>query len=143
MQVKTYDLYKTGTKTMKVNGLMEMRHDLKCYLDLSLLDDPAIDISAEEKEHIKNHIAEMHITWERQDIFIILYNDYTSFTVKAQFANHNVYSKKTYSRLYRICELTRVQVVKGTRKSVYDQYYHNTVYEVNSYHSEQAMDIEI
>lgn len=143
MQVKTYDLYKTGAKTMKVNGLMEMRYDLKCYLDLSLLDDPAIDISDEEKEHIKNHIAEMHITWEWQDTFIILYDNFTSFTVMAQFANHNVYSKKTCSRLYRICELTRVRVVKGTRKSVYDQYYNNTMYEVNNYHSEPAIDIEI
>jgi len=143
MLVKNYDLYKTGEKTKRVNKLMDMKYEVKTYLDLSLLDDPAIDISEEEKDHIKRHIAETHIVWERQDIFIILYDNFTDFTVKAQFANHNVFNKKTYSKLYRICELTRVQVIKGTRKDVYQQMYDNVTYEANNHHSEPAMDIEI
>ena len=142
MIIKEYTLHKTSSKTAKENNLYTMGWNKDDLMDLSLLDN--IDgVPAEEMEHIKEYVAEHHIPHDRNDVFIILYDDFTTYEVKTRFVNHHIYNKKTGSRRYRICQLAGVKINRYTRKHVYDVVSTVQEFTADNHNAEPVTDIEI
>lgn len=142
MEIKKYKLSKTRDKIAKENNLLPTYYGTDAYLDLSLLDEIK-ELDADELAAIKEDMSRYHIFHDREAMFIVLYNNYKNFEIRARFVRHNIYSAKTCKRIIAICELTKVKITRMQRKSIYDKKY-DDVEELTAenYHGEPC-DIEI
>lgn len=140
MQTKEYRLSKTIKKTARENLLLISTTDSKVLYDFDLLtaipeltdDDNSVIIS----EMLKG------CSWDRETVDIVCPDDFTHYVIVSKYAFHNVFSKKTGKKLYRIKELTKVEVTKASRTCLWNKFDDESYVSSNG-HSEPALDIEI
>lgn len=141
MTIKEYKLSKTANKTAKENNLIPASYGTNILLDISIL---ANAIEPEYLGFVTECIRKQHIFHDTNTIFILRYDKFTAFEIRAAFVNHSVYNKETYKRRYLIAEMVAVKVTKMHRSSVYQASYDNITETIKKTdHSAPLNDIEI
>ena len=139
--VKEHKCFKTAKKTAKENNLFPVNYGTNILLDASILTD--INLDSDCRDAIVENIQKYHIFHDRMAVFIVLYNKFITFEVRATFANHNVYDNKTGKKLYTIAQITNVKVTEIKYTSIWkdDQKVIEQI-KKTSFH-EPGIDIEI
>ena len=142
MTIKTYDLYKTVKKTMKENNLFLCNYGNNVLLDADILAD--INLNSDHRNAIIKNIQKLHIFHDTMGVFILRFDKWTAFEIRATFANHFIYNEKTGKRLYVISEITNCKVTTMRRESIYQARYDDITEQIRKTdHAAPLNDIEI
>lgn len=141
MEIKTYNLYKAVKKTARENNLLPVEYGNNVLLDASILAD--IDIDDEYRDAIIGNIQKYHIYHDRMGVFIVIYDKFVTFEVRAFFANHRIYNEKTGKKLYVISQITAVKVTKIQYLNIWNDSREIQEITKHTYYNEPIADIEI
>lgn len=125
-------------KTAKENNLI--LKDKENLFDFSLLD--SIEISAREKEYIKNHDIKYVSATFKESFYGTEFDNFSACIGKSLYHVQNVFSETTKKIRYRIFTLARIEHNTQERNTVWDQYTVTTFNASNEY-IEPIFDIEI
>lgn len=139
--IKEYKLFKTVKKTAKENNLFPVQYGTNILTDVSILTD--IPIDPDYRDIIIQNIQKYHIFHDRMAVFIVLYDKFTNFEIRATFANHNVYDAKTGKKLYTITQITNVKITEIKYKNIWKDDREITEYIQKTFYHEPVNDIEI
>lgn len=139
--IKEYKLYKTVKKTAKENNLFPVQYGTNILADVSILAD--IPIDPNHRDAIIQNIQKYHIFHDRMAVFIVLYDKFTDYEIRAAFANHSVYDAKTGKKLYTITQITNVKVTQITYRNIWKDDRTITEYIQKTRYHEHVNDIEI
>lgn len=119
--METYKFFKSAEKTARENGLIQSGKNL---FDFSLLEN--MEISDAEKEYIKEHaLINVNVAFPDQ-MYTKELDTYTCCNGEAIYYMYPVYSDGGCRHLYNVLKLYYIKHAHGSRKSVYDKYYHVT-----------------
>lgn len=135
---KQYKTFRTAVKTAKENNLI--LKDKENLFDFSLLD--SIEISAREKEYIKNHDIKYVSATFKESFYGTEFDNFSACIGKSLYHVQNVFSETTKKIRYRIFTLARIEHNTQERNTVWDQYTVTTFNASNEY-IEPIFDIEI
>lgn len=139
--IREYRLFKTAKKTAKENNLVSVQYGTNILADVSILAD--IPIDPDHRDTIIQNIQKYHIFHDRMAVFIVLYDKFTDYEIRATFANHNVYDAKTGKKLYTIAQITNVKVTQIAYRNIWKDDRTITEYIQKTQYQEPALDIEI
>lgn len=125
-------------KTAKENNLI--LKDKENLFDFSLLD--SIEISAREKEYIKNHDIKYVSAAFKESFYGTEFDNFSACIGKSLYHVQKVFSETTEKIRYRIFTLARIEHNTQERNAVWDQYTVTTFNASNEY-IEPIFDIEI
>lgn len=135
---KQYKTFRTAVKTAKENNLI--LKDKENLFDFSLLD--SIEISAREKEYIKNHDIKYVSAAFKESFYGTEFDNFSACIGKSLYHVQKVFSETTEKIRYRIFTLARIEHNTQERNAVWDQYTVTTFNASNEY-IEPIFDIEI
>ena len=139
--IKEYKLFKTIKKTTRENNLFPVQYGTDILVDVSILAD--VPLNPDHRDAIIQNIQKYHIFHDRMTVFIVRYDRFTDYEVRATFANHNVFDAKTGKRLYVISQMTNVKVTQIAYKDIWESEKTITEYIQKTYFQEPITDIEI
>lgn len=138
-RTKEYKYFKTAKKTAKENNLAIA--DTKTLFDFSFMDNILV-LKEWEKEVIKNDAMKNVKPYNKESLYIAMYDNFTACDGIARYNVHNVYDTHG-KKLYTILELAEIEHYHKECKSIYDKYYNVNKVICHRIYNQPMTDIEI
>lgn len=138
--IKTYKLFKTTKKTARENNLVPVQYGTNVLVDISILEN--IPLEQEHKNAIIDNIQKLHVYHDKAPVFIVLYDDYTTFEVRASCVNHRIFNN-TGKYLYTINQFTNIKITRVKYLDFWKDKKEVAEYIAKTCYQEPITDIEI